>query len=80
MTSNSGKKGADLFENVGKKVEEISLGHDSSTNTTTGATDSSTRTEGDSFDDVKVVDEIESLCMNCEKNVLSLRYYRLACL
>ena len=64
------KKDGDLFESVGKKVESISLGHDSTLKDTKAATNTSTEAEENEPDDVRVVDEIESLCMNCEENVL----------
>jgi hypothetical protein len=54
----------DLFENVGKKVENLS--HDQYGVATSDATDGGNRTDGD---DQRMVDEIESLCMNCQEEV-----------
>jgi hypothetical protein len=59
----------DLFEDMGKQVENMNLAN--------SAADS----EGDKLtlggsaedDDVRVVDEIESLCMNCGENVSQSR-------
>lgn len=49
----------ELFEDVGKKVEALQLG--SQEENTTGSVGGR--------DDERVVDEIESLCMNCQENV-----------
>jgi zinc finger protein len=57
------------FESLGKKAEQIT-GNDSSAaivNSTSSKTYEPATTEDD--DSRKVVDEIESLCMNCHENV-----------
>jgi hypothetical protein len=54
----------DLFEDVGKKVENLS--HDHNGVATPGSTDGGNGTDGD---DQRMVDEIESLCMNCQEEV-----------
>lgn len=46
---------ADFFESVGSKVEKVSATNEN-------------RQDGDD-DDAAVVEEIESLCMNCHENV-----------
>lgn len=47
----------DFFESLGKKAEGLSITDDANANTEEDA------------DEQKVVDEIESLCMNCHENV-----------
>lgn len=47
----------ELFNPIGDKVEKVA------------PTTASNRANGDDDDDEKVVEEIESLCMNCEENV-----------
>lgn len=59
MATHAGEdKSQELFENVGKKVEALQLGNEVDTGGTV-----------DGRDDGRVVDEIESLCMNCQENV-----------
>jgi zinc finger protein len=57
----------DYFESIQKKAETLSA--DPATATETGANGA---TEDDS-DEPRVVDEIESLCMNCHENVSVFR-------
>lgn len=55
-----GKAFDDFFESIGKKAENLTIN------------DPATTTNGDAAkedDDQRVVDEIESLCMNCHENV-----------
>lgn len=67
----------DFFESLGKKAEHLTLKDSNlksknSNATTTGeqlTTETATTTEDD--DEQKVVDEIESYCMNCHENVRS---------
>ncbi|KAI9780580.1 MAG: nucleolar zinc-finger protein [Peltula sp. TS41687] len=60
MAAQTGQdKSQELFEDVGKKVEKLQLEHE-------GA-DTSGIGDGHDADD-RVVDEIESLCMNCHEN------------
>jgi hypothetical protein len=61
----------DLFEDVGKKVEDLSLDQH-------GVTDSANLEEADlgagaDGDSQRMVDEIESLCMNCQEDVGTAR-------
>jgi zinc finger protein len=51
----------DLFDSIGQKVEQISTGP--TQNGTNGVP------AEEEEDDQKVVEEIESLCMNCHENV-----------
>lgn len=63
-THASGDHGQDLFEDVGKKVETLQLeSKEADTNSTV-----------DTKEDERVVDEIESLCMNCQENVCTGLY------
>ena len=60
----------DYFESLGKKAEHLSV--NDSTATAPVATNSTTpviEVKPEAEDDQKVVDEIESLCMNCRENV-----------
>lgn len=57
----------DYFESLGKKAEHLSITEQNANATT--ATNGNPTEQADSEDDQKVVDEIESLCMNCRKNV-----------
>ena len=60
----------DFFESIGKKAENLTTNekNEKSENTTTnGATSAEPALDDD--DEPKVVDEIESLCMNCRENV-----------
>jgi len=64
-----------FFENLGKKAEQLTLNDKASEPTESSATgngeestiDATSAT--DDADGQKVVDEIESLCMNCHENV-----------
>jgi len=54
----------DYFDSIGKKAENLSLrDHKPATNATV------TTLPTAEVDEPKVVDEIESLCMNCHDNV-----------
>lgn len=53
-TENARKDENDLFSAIGKQVLSLKLGEEA---------------EQHEDDRVKVVDEIESLCMNCQENV-----------
>lgn len=70
----------DYFESLGKKAEHLSVRDQPTNPTASHATSAITPQSTDAGpviedeDDQKVVDEIESLCMNCHENV-----YRLEC-
>ena len=55
----------EFFESIGKKAGH--LGSTNGINGTNGSTNGANGATGD--DDEKVVQEIESLCMNCHENV-----------
>ncbi|KAI9770586.1 MAG: nucleolar zinc-finger protein [Geoglossum simile] len=56
----------DLFEDVGKKVEKLSLDqHDVTGSSNPGEADLGAGADGDGQ---RMVDEIESLCMNCQED------------
>jgi zinc finger protein len=65
----------DFFESLGKKAEHLTLKDSALKSKDSGATPvgEELTTEAaattDDSDDQKVVDEIESLCMNCHENV-----------
>lgn len=56
----------EFFDSIGKKAENT----DKQNGATNGAGPEGTVTEAD--DEPKVVDEIESLCMNCHENASDL--------
>lgn len=58
----------DFFESIGKKAEQLNTNDASAkpANATTG--DSVAAQPEQAEEDQKVVDEIESLCMNCHEN------------
>lgn len=71
MTSNTaegpkphGKASDDVFDNIGNKAEKLS-----SHETTANGVDSTHTTQPQ--EDQRIVDEIESLCMNCRENASS---------
>lgn len=57
-----------FFDSIGKKAENLTINQDSkpATNSTEST---SLASEEKADDEPKVVDEIESLCMNCHENV-----------
>lgn len=58
----------DFFESLGKKAENLTIDEQNGNQQTAVANGAATaEVAGD--DEQKVVDEIESLCMNCHKNV-----------
>src|SRR5450432_3999011 len=66
----------DFFESLGKKAEHLSLNDaapkaqvSSSAHESVGALPDDFAVVIDDTDEQKVVDEIESLCMNCHENV-----------
>jgi zinc finger protein len=65
----------DFFESLGKKAENLTLKDSASKSKDSSAViDGKELTTGtaaiaDNSDDQKIVDEIESLCMNCHENV-----------
>ena len=64
----------DFFDNIGKKAEHLTIDErngakDPATNGTGTGDAPLTEDEGDN--EPKIVDEIESLCMNCHENVRS---------
>jgi zinc finger protein len=69
----------DFFESLGKKAEQLTINGQNGDPESLAAT-SGTVTDTHNEDDQKVVDEIESLCMNCHANVCtvpSLSYFSL---
>jgi zinc finger protein len=57
----------DFFESIGKKAEQLAI-NDKSDKSPNAGGDASQPEQGE--DEQKVVDEIESLCMNCHENVI----------
>ena len=61
----------DFFESLGKKAEHLTIneqnGHQKSPVDLDGSV-----AQPESEEDQKIVDEIESLCMNCRENVRTL--------
>lgn len=58
----------DYFESLGKKAESLSISKPEGDKAGVNADDSKDAANDDD-DDARVVDEIESLCMNCQANV-----------
>jgi hypothetical protein len=80
MTSNSqedpkpdGAAFDDFFESLGKKAEHLTIDEQNGKNETatngTASLDIATKDEVEDENEPKIVDEIESLCMNCHENV-----------
>lgn len=61
----------DFFESLGKKAEQLTINEQNGSQQPPPALNGAT-TEPEGEDDQKVVDEIESLCMNCRENVRPL--------
>jgi zinc finger protein len=63
----------DFFENLGKKAEQLNIKDPAEKHNESGATLNGEQVTADitaeDADEPKVVDEIESLCMNCHENV-----------
>jgi len=59
-----GKAFDDYFDSIGKKAEQLNANGEKPVN---GATSESTEAVDDG--EPKIVDEIESMCMNCHENV-----------
>ena len=57
----------DFFDSIGKKAENLTIKDQNSTKDP--ATDGTESIEQAGDDEPRVVDEIESLCMNCQQNV-----------
>jgi hypothetical protein len=57
----------DFFESIGKKAEQLTINEQSEKSNTNG--DLSAQKPDHAEEEQKVVDEIESLCMNCHENV-----------
>lgn len=55
----------EFFESIGKKADQIGT----ATNGANGANGIHSANDDDDDDDGKVVEQIESLCMNCHENV-----------
>jgi len=63
----------DFFESLGKKTEHLTIDErngkkDPATNST-ASLDTAPKEQEDGENEPKIVDEIESLCMNCHENV-----------
>jgi len=69
MESTQNSTAEDIFADVGKRVETLATEkvHAKSENAATGNDLEASESTGD--DNAKVVEEIESLCMNCRENV-----------
>jgi zinc finger protein len=60
----------DFFDSIGKKAENLNLTDQTGKkDSATPNSDSKTLESTTEDDEPKVVDEIESLCMNCRENV-----------
>ena len=57
----------DYFESLGKKAEHLTINEDGKQESPVAP--NGTVTKPAEEDDQKVIDEIESLCMNCHENV-----------
>jgi zinc finger protein len=58
----------EFFESIGKKAEQLTV-NDQSKKSPRANSDSPAQQSEQGEEDQKVVDEIESLCMNCHENV-----------
>lgn len=58
----------DFFDSIGNKAENLTIGEQKSADSTNG-TAVAARVDKPEDDEPKIVDEIESLCMNCHENV-----------
>jgi zinc finger protein len=58
----------DFFESLGKKAEHLTVDEQNGSEKSPVALNG-TAAQPEGEDDQKVVDEIESLCMNCHENV-----------
>ena len=68
----------DLFTTIGRRVERLEI--DETINVKRGSNEAGA--DGDERAEAKVVDKIESLCMNCEENVsrpITFNCNRIAC-
>jgi len=64
----------DFFESLGKKAENLTINEQNGAKSATNDTESKAdETTAEDDDEPKVVDEIESLCMNCRENVCTPR-------
>jgi hypothetical protein len=65
----------DFFESLGKKAEHLTVdernGQKEPATNGTGSLDTAAKGEEEDENEPKIVDEIESLCMNCHENVWS---------
>jgi len=66
----------DFFESLGKKAENLTINDKQNEKEESPVATNGTKTE-EPEEDQRVVDEIESLCMNCRENVGSLSGLRL---
>jgi zinc finger protein len=68
----------DFFDSIGKKAEHLTIDerNDKKTPATNGTTslDTALQDGEDEANEPKIVDEIESLCMNCHENVWSSKF------
>ncbi len=67
----------DFFDSIGKKAENLTTKDQNGTKDP--ATNDTEVTDQPIDDEPKVVDEIESLCMNCKENVRFLRISKSSC-
>jgi zinc finger protein len=59
----------DFFESLGKKAENLSINDQNGKHESALATNGTVAAKPGEKEDQRVVDEIESLCMNCRENV-----------
>jgi zinc finger protein len=63
----------DFFESIGKRAKHLTIdeqnGKKESATNGTASLDTATKDEMEDENEPKIVDEIESLCMNCHENV-----------
>lgn len=59
----------DFFESLGKKAENLTINEQNGSKEESSATNGTVATKPEEEEDQKVVDEIESLCMNCRETV-----------
>jgi len=65
-----------FFDSIGKKAENLTINGDGkpATNGTESTSLETASEENPDDDEPRVVDEIESLCMNCRENVSNCQY------
>jgi zinc finger protein len=71
----------DFFDSIGKKAEHLTINEQNekqeSPAATNGTEPASSSKDKPEEEDQRVVDEIESLCMNCRENVREAQFFPL---